>query len=145
MVTDLNSIRDVLLPIFDKYPLLTTKTLEISDFKKAIEIKLNSPTPKLSTTDIAQISDIKKGINLGRKEIFEKKHNIVQWHYNIDSYWLLGLVEGEGTFGFKNLSPYFQIGLRCAARQPCNILKAYLYWKLYLDTYKIYLKDLNLL
>nr|WGO76451.1 LAGLIDADG homing endonuclease [Lentinula edodes] len=25
-------------------------------------------------------------------------------------YWLLGFIEGEGTFGFKNLVPYFQIG-----------------------------------
>lgn len=27
----------------------------------------------------------------------------------ISSFWLLGFVEGEGTFGFKNLYPYFQI------------------------------------
>lgn len=109
VVSDLTSIINVLVPIFDKYPLLTTKALDLSDFKSVINIKLNSPTPKLSLTDIVQISKIKKGMNLGRKEIFEKKHNIVQWHYNIDSYWLLGLVEGEGTFGIKNLVPYFQI------------------------------------
>jgi len=24
-------------------------------------------------------------------------------------YWFLGFVEAEGTFGIKNLSPYFQI------------------------------------
>jgi hypothetical protein len=24
-------------------------------------------------------------------------------------YWLLGFIEGEGSFGFKNLNPYFQI------------------------------------
>jgi hypothetical protein len=28
----------------------------------------------------------------------------------VNPYWLLGFIEGEGTFGFKNLSPYFQIG-----------------------------------
>nr|YP_010470483.1 LAGLIDADG endonuclease [Inonotus hispidus]UVF37971.1 LAGLIDADG endonuclease [Inonotus hispidus] len=27
----------------------------------------------------------------------------------INPFWLLGFIEGEGTFGFKNLSPYFQI------------------------------------
>ena len=27
----------------------------------------------------------------------------------ITSNWLLGFVEGEGTFGFKSLVPYFQI------------------------------------
>lgn len=25
-------------------------------------------------------------------------------------HWLLGFVEGEGTFGIKGLSPYFQVG-----------------------------------
>nr|YP_010721227.1 LAGLIDADG homing endonuclease [Cyathus striatus]WDS46378.1 LAGLIDADG homing endonuclease [Cyathus striatus] len=28
----------------------------------------------------------------------------------VNRYWLLGFIEGEGTFGFKNLSPYFQLG-----------------------------------
>ena len=28
----------------------------------------------------------------------------------VNPYWLIGFIEGEGTFGFKNLSPYFQIG-----------------------------------
>jgi hypothetical protein len=28
----------------------------------------------------------------------------------VNPYWLLGLIEGEGSFGFKNLSPYFQKG-----------------------------------
>jgi hypothetical protein len=28
----------------------------------------------------------------------------------VNPYWLLGFIEGEGSFGFKNLSPYFQIG-----------------------------------
>jgi len=28
----------------------------------------------------------------------------------VNPYWLLGFIEGEGSFGFKNLSPYFKIG-----------------------------------
>ena len=28
----------------------------------------------------------------------------------VNPFWLLGFIEAEGTFGFKNLSPYFQIG-----------------------------------
>jgi len=27
----------------------------------------------------------------------------------IKSYWLLGFIDGEGRFGFKNLFPYFQL------------------------------------
>ena len=28
----------------------------------------------------------------------------------MNPFWLLGFIEGEGTFGFKNLSPFFQVG-----------------------------------
>ena len=28
----------------------------------------------------------------------------------VNPYWLLVFIEEEGSFGFKNLSPYFQIG-----------------------------------
>ena len=28
----------------------------------------------------------------------------------VNPFWLLGFIEGEGTFGFKNLSPFFQLG-----------------------------------
>lgn len=38
---------------------------------------------------------------------YTKIHNFNK----IDPYWLLGLIEGEGTFGFRNLVPYFQLGL----------------------------------
>ena len=87
MVTDLNSIRDVLLPIFDKYPLLTTKTLDLSDFKKAIEIKLNSPTPKLNNTDLTNISTIKNGMNLGRTKISANEYNTIIKNVNISPFW----------------------------------------------------------
>ena len=38
---------------------------------------------------------------------YSRIHNLNK----IDPYWLLGLIEGEGTFGFRNLVPYFQLGL----------------------------------
>ena len=28
----------------------------------------------------------------------------------VNPFWLLGFIEGEGTFGYKNLSPFFQVG-----------------------------------
>ena len=34
---------------------------------------------------------------------YTKIHNFNK----IDPYWLLGLIEGEGTFGFRNLLFYF--------------------------------------
>lgn len=116
VVTDLNSKREVLLPIFDKYPLLTTKALDLFDFRRAIEIKLNSPTPKLNITDLTNISTIKNGMNLGRKKISENEYNSFIKDVNVSPFWLLGFVEGEGTFGIKNLVPYFQIALHPSCR-----------------------------
>ena len=46
---------------------------------------------------------------LARKEIDEMKLASLTNNYSIGPYWFLGFVEGEGTFGIKNLSPYFQI------------------------------------
>lgn len=126
VVTDLNSIRDVLLPIFDKYPLLTTKTLDLSDFKKAIEIKLNSPTPKLNNTDLTNISTIKNGMNLGRTKISANEYNTIIKNVNINPFWLLGFVEGEGTFGIKNLAPYFQIAQNSKNKAILDIINTYL-------------------
>jgi len=38
---------------------------------------------------------------LSPEVIFFYKNN----HILVNAYWLLGFVEAEGTFGFKNLSP----------------------------------------
>lgn len=48
-------------------------------------------------------------MNTGRKVIDEIRLAILTKNYSINPYWFLGFVEGEGTFGIKNLSPYFQI------------------------------------
>lgn len=47
VVSDLKSIKEVLLPIFFLFPLLTSKALDYADFLRAINIRLNSSTPKL--------------------------------------------------------------------------------------------------
>jgi hypothetical protein len=109
VVSDLKSIKEVLMPIFEQLPLLTSKSLDYADFLRAINIRLNSSTPKLSSADIAQISSLKAGMNTGRKVINEIRLANLTKNYSINPYWLLGFVEGEGTCGINNLSPYFQI------------------------------------
>lgn len=67
-------------------------------------------------------------MNLGRKEILENKYKIVQWqhHYNINPYWFIGFVEGEGTFVIKNLVPYFQISQHNKNKVVLDAIKLYL-------------------
>lgn len=44
----------------------------------------------------------------------------------INPFWLLGFIEAEGTFGFKNLSPYFQIGQHIRSSRVLNAIDNYL-------------------
>ena len=46
-------------------------------------------------------------MNSGRTEF---NNSLIPVLRAVDPFWLLGFIEGEGTFGFKNLSPFFQVG-----------------------------------
>ena len=46
-------------------------------------------------------------MNSGRTEF---NYSLIPGLIVVDPFWLLGFIEAEGTFGFKNLSPFFQIG-----------------------------------
>lgn len=48
-------------------------------------------------------------MNRGRLNIDEKQKEFLINKVSINMGWLLGFVEGEGTFGYKHLVPYFQI------------------------------------
>nr|ATI20244.1 NADH dehydrogenase subunit 5 [Juglanconis oblonga] len=95
----------VLIDIFNVAPLNTTKQLNFLDFKKAFELYTNSQL--LDTSLKNNILDIKKFMNKGRPdlELYKSKS------YKITPYWLLGFVEGEGSFYIKsqNLLPGFRL------------------------------------
>ena len=48
-------------------------------------------------------------MNSGRVKLKETELNKLTNQVSINMWWLLGFVEGEGTFGYKHLVPYFQI------------------------------------
>ena len=59
----------------------------------------------------------------------DKKEKILN-KVSINMWWLLGFVEGEGTFGYRHLVPYFQlnmwkIGLKAIERYLSNLFKKY--------------------
>ena len=43
-------------------------------------------------------------MNSGRTEF---NYSLIPGLIVVDPFWLLGFIEAEGTFGFKNLSPFF--------------------------------------
>jgi len=75
-VDTINEIVKVIIPIFTKYSLLTSKGLDFSDFAKAVEIKNNSKTKSLSDTEFAKIQELKARMN-SKRNIEKDKLKIV--------------------------------------------------------------------
>jgi len=94
-----------LIMIFDKYQLNTTKFLDFSDLKKAFFL-YHEREGILTDLLIDKILSIKNGMNKNRVN-FEMS----QSHIKITKYWLLGLIEGEGSFQLwrSDLLPVFSI------------------------------------
>jgi len=104
----INKVQDlltVLIPLLDEFKLLTVKYLDNLDFKTAVMYLSSLPTTRPNPTDLPWIKGLIIGMNLGRN-IFDLSliPTVV-----ITRFWLLGFIEGEGTFGIKGLSPYFQL------------------------------------
>jgi LAGLIDADG endonuclease len=95
-------IVSILLPIFNKYSLLTHKQLDYKDWKKAILIKKENQkeNKSLSEESLKNIIDIKNNMNTLRNNYEDYKVS-----YNmINKFWLIGFIEGDGSFYFSNTS-----------------------------------------
>lgn len=104
VVQDFYDIKNVICYIFNNYPLHTNKKLDFRDFYKAVLIKNDNRS--LSNIEKENILSIKN--NMNRKRTLDKTNN-TDLDASIHPYWLIGFIEGEGTFGIKNQSPYFQV------------------------------------
>jgi hypothetical protein len=109
-VNSFQLIVDVLLPIFDKYPLITHKQLNYRDWRIAVLLKKNSAASNRKTISITpetfdKIVKIKESMNNNRTDF--NGYNIS--YSSISKYWLLGFVEGDGSFHFTNNRAIFSI------------------------------------
>lgn len=117
-VNNFEDITSVLIPIFKGFPLQTTKYLDFTCFLDAALIKLNSKGMykgrilynNFSKADLVKLKILKQSMNSKRLVINSKQEKYLKDKVSINKWWLLGFVEGEGTFGYKHLVPYFQIG-----------------------------------
>lgn len=122
MCVAVNSLLNVLFPLLDKYNLYTTKWLDYIDFKSVVSFLANSNTTRLSSSQLEWVKKIISNMNLQR-QIYN--YDLIS-AIIINPFWLLGFIEAEGTFGFKNLSPYFQIGQHIRSSRVLNAIDNYL-------------------
>nr|UPX01507.1 LAGLIDADG endonuclease [Fusarium boothii] len=110
-ISKFEDINSVLIPLFKNFPLQTTKHLDFISFADAASIISNSKNlkNKLSLLELEKLMDLKQSINTKRLIINEEENKLLVEKVNISKWWLLGFIEGEGTFGYKHLVPYFQI------------------------------------
>jgi hypothetical protein len=81
-----------IISIFIKYPLQSTKYLNFLSFKKAFE--LYGSSSRKSQELFEEISKIKANMNTLRTDFSEMETR----KFSITPYWVLGFVEGEGSF-----------------------------------------------
>lgn len=101
-IRDLNTITKIIIPIFDKYPLLTSKYFNYLKFKKVHAIlHNNSITNTEKNTLINELINTKMPLNY-ISPAFEK-FNFQNFKFEIankimSKSWLIGFTEAEGSF-----------------------------------------------
>lgn len=97
-ISQLSDVESVLIPIFEKFPLNTSKYLDYLDFKKAFFMfkSLRSLNNKeLSLLEInSRIIELKDSMNTKRINFTLPKYHSVR----ITGNYLIGLLEGDGSF-----------------------------------------------
>jgi hypothetical protein len=106
IISNVKDLLTILFPLLDKYHLYTTKWLDYLDFKSVVLFLSKSSTTRVSLSQLNWIKAIISQMNLGRTKY---NYDLIPKTI-VNPFWLLGFIEAEGTFGFKNLSPYFQVG-----------------------------------
>lgn len=97
-VTKLMDIVNVVIPHFDKYPLVTSKQLNFLAFKEIALMLTNNPT--ISNIELARIEELISNMN-SRRTFSEK------WTYlsestlpALDPNWVQAFIDGEGSYQF---------------------------------------------
>lgn len=106
VISNLQDLSNVLLPILHKHKLLTTKYLDFLDFCKVVDMLIDNGSSAFYGSQLEWIRRCIKNMNSGRTTF---DLSLIP-NTPVNLFWLMGFIEGEGTFGMKNLIPYFQLG-----------------------------------
>ncbi len=128
----LNSIKELnssLIPLLENFPLNGVKYLDFLAFREGINIKLSNSLGASSTEKLKLIFDLKNSMNSSRDNYEMPSNHTIR----ITPYWLLGLIEGEGSFFCsygENSRLVFNLYLTSAQEPLMLAIKNYLesYW-----------------
>lgn len=99
LITDRTKIENVIFPIFDKYPLLTSKYFNYIKLKKAFNITTDPNLDKIEKDRLLLELKEKTLPEDYRSPVWD---NIIVTHPNVFTIvskpWLAGFIEGEGSF-----------------------------------------------
>lgn len=122
----------ILLDIFRSFPLNGVKHLDFIDFSRAFDLYFNR-VGTLSLDLINLILGLKNGMNTGRTNFSMPTNHSP----NITANWLLGFIEGDGSFSFNRnpFSPRFNITLTASQKFLLLSIKNFLIHNLCLGFY----------
>lgn len=97
-ISQLSDIEKTLIPLFEEFPLNTTKHLDYLAFKKAFFMFFNRRNSELNKPDLyLEILELKHSMNTKRvSDVLPRGHEI-----RITGNYLVGLLEGDGSFYFN--------------------------------------------
>jgi hypothetical protein len=103
-IAGIKDLTNILIPHFEKYPLLTKKVEDFILFQKVVVLMLNKK--HLTSEGLQEIINIKASMNLGLSDLqnseFSNLTPVVRPNINTinipDPNWISGFVEAEGNF-----------------------------------------------
>lgn len=102
IIRDRKKIESILIPIFDKYPLLTTKYFDYIKFKKALSILNNREfTKEYKDIEIIKLKNSKPPVDYispAWNNTSLPLTNVESINYVMTKSWLVGFIEAEGSF-----------------------------------------------
>ena len=126
----------LLIEIFDKYNLNTTKFLDYLDLKEAFLFYTNRSKDLNPEMVSSNILELKNRMNTNRINFERPMSSAI----NISKSWLLGFIEGDGSFFLRrdNIIPTFSIEVAGVQLPVMLKIKEFLENSLGFDTYSLY-------
>ncbi len=121
-VADIKGLTNIIIPHFNKYPLLSQKAADFNFFSKIVE--LQNKGAHLELNGLQEIINIKSSMNLGLSDILKTEFPLINpvkrsviISTNIpDPNWISGFVSGDGNFDAGIRESKNKIGFRVYLR-----------------------------